>query len=237
MLDTFLFDLDGTLLPMDTDQFVRIYFSEMGVAFHDVIEPKLLASHIWNATHAMVENTEYKTNETAFMEKFSQLIEGDLEFYQNRFTEFYDQGFLKTRASVIDTPLIQESVHILKSKGYNLVITTNPIFPEKAILHRIRWAGLDPGDFSYITSFERNHYCKPQLQFYEELLAEIGKKPGQCIMVGNDVQDDLVVGKLGMKTFLITNYLINKTNEDFSCTYQGTYEDFHRFVSKLNIND
>lgn len=233
MLDTFLFDLDGTLLPVDMDKFLPIYFREMGTAFQGIIEPKQLTSHILTATHAMVANTEFKTNETAFMEKFSQLIEGDLDFYRKRFDQFYDQGYLKTRDIVNETPFIQKSVALLKAKGYNLVIATNPIFPEKAILHRIRWAGLNPADFSYITSYERNHYCKPQLLFYEELLSEIGKTPGQCLMIGNDVQDDLIAGVLGIKTYLITDYLINKDNQEFSCTYQGSYEDFYRFVEGI----
>ncbi|MDD2504058.1 MAG: hypothetical protein PHG58_09485 [Clostridia bacterium] len=35
MLDTILFDLDGTLLPMDMNEFIRIYFGELGKALQD----------------------------------------------------------------------------------------------------------------------------------------------------------------------------------------------------------
>ena len=65
------------------------------------------------------------------------------------------------------------------------------------------------------------------------MLEEIGKKPEQCIMVGNDVQEDLIAGCLGMKTYLITDYLIHRTGEPIKCTYKGTYHDFYRFVMGL----
>ncbi|MGE4282282.1 MAG: HAD family hydrolase [Clostridia bacterium] len=233
MLDTFLFDLDGTLLPLDTDQFMKIYFNELGKAFHDIIEPKTLTRSIWNATEAMVRSTEHQTNEEVFMERFFSLIEGDKDTYMQRFNAFYDNEFMRVKSSVQDMPLIKECINMLKEKGYQLVLATNPIFPRKAIHHRIRWAGLDPKDFIYITSYEQNHYCKPQLKYYEEILKDIGKNPEQCIMVGNDVQEDLVVSKLDIKTYLITNHIINRSKDAFTSDYQGTYEDFYEFVQKI----
>ena len=233
MPDTFLLDLDGTLLPMDMDKFVQIYFREMGAHFKDLIEPEQLTKSIWAATHTMVKNIEYRSNCDVFMEKFGQLVEGDFNHYQQRFEEYYDRGFLKTRESVIDVPQIRNSVAVLKAKGYNLVLATNPLFPEKAIYHRIRWAGFHPEDFSYISTYEKNHFCKPQLQYYEEVLQEIGKKPDQCIMVGNDVQEDIVAGGLGMETYLITDYMIHRTSEPIQSTYQGNYEEFYRFAQAI----
>jgi FMN phosphatase YigB (HAD superfamily) len=235
MLDTILFDLDGTLLPLDMEKFVKIYFEEMGRKFHDLIEPKQLASYIWAATEVMTQNVEPRSNEEVFMEKFGQLIEGDnLQLYQQRFDEFYDQGFLKVQDAVAENPLMQQSVRLLKDKGYNLVIATNPLFPRKAVYHRIKWAGFTPGDFSYISFFEQNHYCKPQKQYYEEVLQAINKSPEQCLMVGNDVQEDIVAVKLGIETYLITDFLIHRTKESIQSTYQGTYQDFLQFSKGLS---
>lgn len=233
MLDTILFDLDGTLLPLDLERFIQIYFSEIGQTFSDLMEPKLIMKHIWDATHTMVSSTDERTNETVFMEKFGQLIDGDLATYQQRFDQFYDQGFLNARASVVDTPVMQAAVRHLKAKGFNLVIATNPLFPEKAIHHRIRWAGFEPTEFSYITSYERNHYCKPQPLFYRELLAEIGKEPNQCLMVGNDVQEDLIAASVGIPTFLIKDYLIHRDETPIRTDFEGSYHDFFNFVNQL----
>lgn len=234
MIDTILFDLDGTLLPLDMEKFTEIYFNEMGRMFKDMIDPKLLVKLIWTSTEEMIGNTEYKTNEEVFMNKFSQLIDGDINKYMERFDEFYDTLFHKTREAAESHALIKDSVELLKQKKYKLVIATNPLFPRKAIYHRIDWAGLDPKDFTYITSYEENHYCKPQLHFYREVLDAIGKKAEQCMMVGNDVQEDLVALKLGIKTFLVKNHLIHRTGEAINSSYEGYYEDFYNFVKTLD---
>lgn len=233
MIKTILFDLDGTLLPLNLDNFIKIYFAAMGKKFQDLIDAKTLAKYIMTATEVMVKNTEYRTNETVFMEKFEQLIQSDLRVYQKRFDEFYDCEFFETKATVVNTPVMQDSVNLLKDKGYEMVIATNPLFPEKAIHHRIRWSGFDPKDFIYVTSYEKNHYCKPQLHFYQELLKETGKNPQECLMVGNDVQEDMIAGKLGIQTYLITDFMIHRTPEPVDVTYQGTYSDFYRFVQAL----
>lgn len=235
MLDTILFDLDGTLLPLDIDEFIKIYFGEMGKTFQDLIDADRLAGHVWAGTKAMISNLEKKTNEQVFMETFARLTNSDISIYKERFDRFYDEGFLKVRDAVKASPLVKDAVEILKSKGYSLAIATNPLFPGKAIMHRINWAGLKPEDFVYISSYEKNCYCKPHLEFYKEVLESIGKQPEQCLMVGNDVQEDLVAAKLGMKTYLITNHLLNINNLPIVCDHQGTYDDFFRFVCELPV--
>lgn len=233
MINTILFDLDGTMLPLNLDQFLKLYFTAIGRKFQDLIDSKTLVQYIMIATQEMVNDTDYQTNETVFMKKFAELIQSDLSVYRKRFDEFYDREFLETKASVVDSPMMRNSVRLLKDKGYDLVIATNPLFPEKAIHHRIRWSGFEPEDFVYISSYEKNHYCKPQLHFYQEVLQEIGKKPHECLMVGNDVQEDLIAAKLGIQTYLITDFLIHRTQEPITATYQGSYADFYRFVQRL----
>lgn len=234
MLKTIIFDLDGTLLPLDMNKFMHIYFKEMGIAFHDMTDPKKLVDNVWKATDVMIDNLEYRTNEEVFMEAFQKLIDGDLEVYKKRFDEFYDKGFLKVRESVTSLPIIGETVKLLKEKGYEVVVATNPMFPRKAILHRVAWAGFQESDFKYITCYENNHYCKPQIQFYEEVLREVGQPAEECMMVGNDVEEDLIAGKLGMDTYLITDNLIQRCkDEEPCCTHKGSYEDFYRFVQGL----
>lgn len=233
MINTILFDLDGTMLPLNLDEFLKLYFAALGRKFHDLIDSKTLIHYIMTATAEMVKDTEYRTNEIVFMDKFAQLITADLSIYRQRFDEFYDREFFETKASVVDSPMMRSSVRLLKDKGYDLVIATNPLFPEKAIHHRIRWSGFEPEDFLYIPSYEKNHYCKPQLHFYKEVLQETGKKPQECLMVGNDVQEDLIAAELGIETYLITDFLIHRTQEPITATHQGSYADFYRFVLAL----
>ncbi|HHZ13876.1 MAG: HAD family hydrolase [Caldicoprobacterales bacterium] len=234
MRDTFLFDLDGTLLPFDIDEFIQIYFREMGKHFHDMIDGELLAEYIMTSTEAMIKNLEPLSNEEKFMLHFSKLVgEDDLAVYKSRFDQFYDDKFDLVRECVVHVPEIVESIEVLKDKGYELVVATNPIFPVKAIHKRIEWAGLDIDDFSYISCYEKNTFCKPNIQFYQEVLDAIGKGPENCYMVGNDVQEDLIAGELGIETYLITDYLIDRNNGDIESTYKGNYQDFYEFVKGL----
>ncbi|ERI93093.1 haloacid dehalogenase-like hydrolase [Clostridiales bacterium oral taxon 876 str. F0540] len=233
MLNTILFDLDGTLLPMDMDAFEKLYFGAMSTYLGDLISPKDLVNNIWTSTKAMVSNVEYRTNEEVFMEDFNNRITGDIDIYKERFDKFYDTEFLKAKEAVRPNEFMKKCVNLLKEKGYELVIATNPLFPLKAIHHRIEWAGFKPSEFKYITHYEKNHYCKPQIKYYEEILSEINKKPEECMMIGNDVQEDLIASKLGIKTFLITDCLLHRTNEEIISDYEGNYKDFYNFVKEL----
>jgi FMN phosphatase YigB (HAD superfamily) len=233
MINTVLFDLDGTVLPMDMKAFEKLYFGAMAAYLSDLTGPQELVKNIWASTNAMIQNLEHRTNEDVFMEDFKTRIDGDLTVYKDRFDKFYDTDFLKAKAAVYESKLMQESIKLLKEKGYTLVIATNPLFPLKAIHHRIRWAGFDPSEFEYITSYEQNHYCKPQLKYYEEILQDIGKKPEECMMVGNDVQEDIIAGKLGLKTFLIKDCILHRTDDEIAADYEGDYESFFEFVKEL----
>ena len=57
--------------------------------------------------------------------------------------------FLMLKSVCHKNKYIHKSIELLKDKGYNLVVATNPLFPLKAILHRIQWAGLS-ADISHI---------------------------------------------------------------------------------------
>lgn len=232
-MNTILFDLDGTLLPMDTQQFEKLYFQELGKFLLDLIAPEQLVPLIWSSTKAMVQNTDFRTNETIFMEDLSKRVGADLILYQQKFNEFYQTAFDRVRESVRDVPLIRESVRLLQAKGYQIVLATNPLFPKEALDKRIRWAGLEPEIFSYISTFEQNHYCKPQLKYYEEILKDLNKTPEECLMVGNDVQEDLVAGRLGIQTYLITDHMLNRNNAEIVTNCSGTYQDFYQFVLQL----
>jgi FMN phosphatase YigB (HAD superfamily) len=233
MFNTILFDLDGTLLPMDMKAFEKLYFGAMAASLSDLISAKELVESIWSSTNVMINNLEEKTNEEVFMEDFKNRVTGNIHIYKERFDKFYDNEFMKARGAVRESKEVQESVSILKEKGYKLVIATNPLFPLKAIHHRIRWAGFEPCDFEYITHYEKNHYCKPQLKYYEEILKDIGKSPEECMMVGNDVQEDIIAGNLGIKTYLIKDYMLHRTEGEIAADYEGNYEDFLAFVKEL----
>lgn len=60
-ITTVLFDLDGTLLPMDQDVFIKDYFGRLAKKLVPYgYEPKKLIETVWAGTKAMVKNTGEK---------------------------------------------------------------------------------------------------------------------------------------------------------------------------------
>ena len=229
---TILFDLDGTLLPMSMEQFAQEYFAQLAFHFADVTDGKTLIQNILTATDVMVHNTGARSNEAVFTEQLRALIPNDINTYMARFDNFYDTAFLKLKNNITPNPLIPQCIEILKEKGFTLAVATNPLFPRKAILYRIAWAGLRASDFVYISCFERNCYCKPNVGFFTEVLQAMNEQPENCLMVGNDVQEDLVCKQVGVKTYLIENHIIHRGGEIIT-DYRGSYDDFYNFVQRL----
>lgn len=233
-ITTVLFDLDGTLLPMDQDVFVKNYFGLLAqkLASHGY-DPEKLIQAVWAGTKAMVKNDGNATNEETFWVTFDAVLgckaskdaTVHMDFYQNEFNMVKDVcGF---------APMASQIVHSLKVKGYRVVLATNPLFPAIATQNRIRWAGLTPEDFEYITTYENSRYCKPNPNYYREILEKLQLQPEECLMVGNDVGEDMVTAQLGMKVFLLTDCLINRTGEDISQYPHGSFAELAAFIEKL----
>ena len=148
-----------------------------------------------------------------------------MEFYRNEFNQVQEVcGF---------EPMAAQIVRSLKGRGYRVVLATNPLFPAIATQNRIRWAGLLPEDFEYITTYENSHYCKPNPDYYREILAQLHLQPEECLMVGNDVGEDMITQQLGMKVFLLTDCLINKQNADISQYPNGGFPELADFLNTL----
>ena len=111
-----------------------------------------------------------------------------------------------------------------------MVLATNPLFPAIATHSRIRWAGLNPDDFEHITTYENSSYCKPNPDYYREILSKLNLKPEECVMVGNDTVEDMIAETLGMKVFLLTDCLINKPSADISTWPNGGFPELKAYL-------
>lgn len=236
MRNIILFDLDGTLLPMDQDKFLNSYMSKMATYMAPYgFDPKILHKAMWSGVGAMVKNDGSLRNEDLFWHVFSSFFDKEMTDLAKKITvDFYKTEFQKVADDCGYTPKAKEIIGFLKEKGYQLVLATNPLFPAIATESRMRWAGLTPEDFKYYTVFENSRFCKPNLKYYEEILEKIGCKAEECYMVGNDVSEDMITEELGMEVFLLTHSLINKENKDLSKYPQGDFEELKAFFdSKL----
>ena len=107
------------------------------------------------------------------------------------------------------------------------------MFPSVATESRIRWAGMEPEDFEIFTTYENYHYCKPNLNYYKEIIEQLGVQPEECLMVGNDVGEDMITEELGMKVFLMPADLINKVGKDISKYPQGGFAELMAYIETL----
>ena len=233
-LKTILFDLDGTLLPMDQDEFVKYYFGLLAkkLAPHGY-DPKVLVGNIWAGTEAMVKNDGSCLNEEAFWTCFSRFSDHDVRRDEPIFREFYENEFSGARAACGFHPKAAETIRTLKEKGYRLILATNPLFPAVATENRIRWAGLEPGDFELYTTYENSCRCKPNPDYYRDILKKIGADPAECLMVGNDAVEDTAAENLGIRVFLLTDCLINKHGVDISRYPQGSFDELLAYIETL----
>lgn len=219
MIKNILFDLDGTLLPMDQDQFIKLYMISLYEAFptyhKDVHE---LSNIIIKGTYLMVKNDGSKTNEKVFYDFFKTIHKENTDLLISKYEDYYNNGFIKAKEATSYNPYANLLIKELKKKGYNLILATNPLFPRIATLNRIKWAGLDPEDFTLITTYENSRYCKPNLKYYEEIIDKLKLNKDECLMVGNDTKEDYIITQLGIPCIILKDSLINKDNLEIDFT-------------------
>lgn len=232
-----LFDLDGTLLPMDQDQFTKGYFKLLAkkLAPHGYEAGKLVDS-IWAGTAAMVKNDGSRSNEAAFWDKFAGIYGEEALKDMPLFDEFYRVDFDGVKDFCGYDPRAAEAVKLFKSRGFRTALATNPIFPSTATEKRIRWAGLVPEDFELFTTYENSSFCKPNPAYFREVAEKLGVSPEECLMVGNDASEDLAAAKAGMEVFLLTDCLINKGGVDLTPIPHGDFDGLLDFASGLAVH-
>lgn len=235
MINTILFDLDGTLLDMDLDFFLRQYFKALTPKLAHLIPPEQFVPKLLQATEAMIiDINPEKTNKEIFLENFTQGLTSTEEELMPLFDDFYLNDFSQLKQYTKPYPLIPQIVHKVIEKGYKTVVATQPVFPYEAIKHRLNWAGVGELPFELISTYENSHFCKPKKDYFQEILNKLALKPEDCLMVGNDVDDDLPAGEMGIKTFLLTDGLLNRHNRsDYQTDFSGNCQELLRFVSNL----
>ena len=205
MLQAVLFDLDGTLLQLNSDEFIKKYLQEISIAMSDVIEPKLLTETLMASTGVMTQDRpQERLNIEVFWEDFLRRLNRSYEELGPHFEEYYVSQFNKlsimTRKYENAFAAVQKAVDL----GFKIVLATNPVFPKSAVLDRMAWAGVRDMPWVLLTTYENMHYCKPNPKYYLEIASMIGLDPQDCLMVGNDAKHDIIPAQaVSMHTFLV----------------------------------
>lgn len=231
MLTTILFDLDGTLLPMDQDVFVRGYFSRLvkKMAPHGY-DPQTLLKALGAGIDAMVKNDGAVSNKARFWACCNAVFGRDTLVDEPLFEEFYRVEFQDVQTDCGFDPRAAETIQAIHALGLGTVLATNPLFPPVATQSRVRWAGLSPEDFSYITTYDNSSHCKPNPDYYREILDKCSLQAETCLMVGNDVTEDMAAREVGMEVFLLTDCLINRENRDIAQYPHGSFPELLAYI-------
>lgn len=229
-----LFDLDGTLLPMNQEKFTYGYFKELaGVISPLGIEAKALVDIVWAGTKAMVQNTGKKTNETVFWDTFATLSKMDISSIKPACDRFYTNEFHRTRVFTGENPLAPEAIHLAHANDRKVILASNPIFPLSGHVSRMSWVGLKPESFDLITSYETESYCKPNPDYYSAICKRIGLTPEECLMIGNDETEDMyAASSIGMNGFLVTDCLIPSKDYRWEGP-RGTFSEMLDYIREL----
>lgn len=229
MIKHILFDLDGTLLDMDQPFFTKEYFkaiTKFAVGFGYKPEEFMQALIAGDAT--MQNNDGNQTNEQIFWQAFASKL-GKKTTNTECFDKFYEENFDSLSYTCKQFDGVKSDLEKLKKLGYNFVIASNPRFPLLAMKKRIKWAGLDANMFEFITSYETSSYSKPNPKYYLEICDKLNYNSSECIMVGNDLVEDMSAKKMGMHVFYLDR---NGKNENIE--YQnGNFNDLLSYIEKI----
>ncbi|MFX0150005.1 MAG: HAD family hydrolase [Candidatus Hodarchaeota archaeon] len=246
-ITTLLFDIDNTLLIFDEPRFRSIYSKLIHKYFQKEMPDlnhfvKIFLESIYNI---MKSNHPSHTILSRFELEFSKHLETlTASIIQERFLQFYQNEYNQLSQIIKPNPFAK-SLLTLAAKHFTLVAATNPFFPLIANEFRLKWGGIGRNNIRWdeITSSDYYHSAKPHIEYYQEILNRLNKKPNECLMIGNDPNNDMSAGKIGIKTFLVVSYgdldnKISPTSLDqekakYPINFFGTLEDFYKLMKQF----
>lgn len=218
-----LFDLDGTLLPMNEDEFTKGYFSLLCKKLIPLGYNKdELIKTIWTGTKEMAKNNGIKTNEEVFWKAFANVYGKEKLKDKQVFDEFYLTDFKKAQTFCKENKFAKQLVNAAKDKGLKTILSSNPVFPRNGMVTRLGFVGLNENDFDYITSYENAHFSKPNPKYFQEILDINNLKSDEVILFGNSEVEDIIPARsCGIQGYLVGDCvsLQNEKSENKILTY------------------
>ena len=251
MINTLLFDLDGTLLGNDLNVFLPAYFAGLGPYLPEGTDPQQVIAELINGTRAMIGNTDpARALFEVFSDCFGLGTGWTAATWLPFFERYYSGAYRDLERLTQRRPAARAVMDWAFGQRLTVVVATNPLFSESAVRERLRWAGI--GDFPYalVTTIERMHFAKPRPEYYAEALARVGRRPEQALVVGNDWDNDIeAAAAAGVAGFLVVDAAqTGPVNPAWAQTAaaptgagaqpvgQGTLEDFLAWA-KANLED
>jgi FMN phosphatase YigB (HAD superfamily) len=232
---TLLFDLDDTLLDTNIETFVPAYFQALSAHAAPYVSVNVMLSALVSGMRSIMDSEDpARTLQSVFEEDFYTRIGIDKQKLTGVFDDFYENVFPGIVSKTKRRPDAAPLVEWVLSKGYRVAIATDPFFPKKATFHRLHWAGLDPDHFEVISTLENFHFSKTHPAYYAEVLGQLGWSDGPVLMVGNDVERDLMPAhKLGLKTYFIDGDSASSPGIEAG---RGKLADLHPWLESIDLS-
>jgi len=205
MLKSVLFDIDNTLILFNEARFFKSYLPRITRAFDGLLSPDLFQKRLMSATQALFHKGDSLSNAEFFLQEFSKGMEEKRPSFWSRFIRFYETEFDSLRSLVTPVQGVKQILTRLERMGVSLVAASNPVWPLVVQKIRLSWAGADDLPYALITHIENTRFCKPRLEFYGDICETLNLTPQSCLMVGNDLRNDMIASRIGMKTYLTTD--------------------------------
>lgn len=212
MIKAVFFDLDGTLLPLNEDEFTNKYFKLLYEKAKPLgYEQDKFINTLLKGTEEMYKNKGLKTNETVFWDFFKKIYGKEKLKDKKIFDEFYKKEFALTKTVCKENKLAKEIIDFCNKNVKYTILSTNPLFPYNANLTRMNFVNLKEDDFNYITSYENSNYCKPNPEYFKMLLDKFNLKANEVILFGNNTLEDACCAEsIGIKTYIVKGFIIDK---------------------------
>lgn len=228
------FDMDGTLVPMEIETFVKGYMKMLYMKLAKYgLDPDAFQKGMWDGVKAMVKNDGSRTNEDIFWDVFEKDTGLKRETVNDDCLEFYGKEFHAAKKFTGENPLAVEAVRAAAEAAELVILSTNPLFPMVAQESRMSWVGLAPSDFDLITAYEEDRYCKPNPQYFLDICRRLNLQPQECLLIGNDEGEDMYAGSLaGLDCYLVTDWMIANERHPWNGP-KGTTAEMIEMLKKL----
>ncbi|MCB0077027.1 MAG: HAD family hydrolase [Anaerolineales bacterium] len=208
-----LLDLDDTLLHNDMADFLPSYFGALMAYVSDLMPPQEFFAALHFATQRMMASSDLsQSNEAIFWREFEPALPLSLtrERLEPRLHRFYEEEFPKLRGQTEPVAGVAALMRTAKAAGWQIAIATNPVFPRRAIEHRMAWAGVGVDQVDFVTSYENMQSTKPHASYFAQIIDELGVAAPDAVMAGNHKANDLVgAAQIGLRTFWVDRYAID----------------------------
>jgi len=227
-----LFDLDGTLLDVDMRRYIPAYVQGLADCIADLVPHETASRTLLELVHQLIRRDDGdESNNRWYLAHAAASFGIGADELQSRFSPWFAEGLAGLDPLMAPAPLARSIVEGCLRRGQKVVVATNPVFPQPVIASRLRCAGLADLELSLVTNSDNSRRCKPNPQYFHDVLETLGLQATDCLMVGNDTGHDLAARNAGIVTFLVDTWLIDRARGDYVSDFCGDHALLRDFLA------